>query len=127
MIQVLYSIMEKLFPDYFSKNYRGQLNEDIIQKILKLYEEEKIGSNKISDRLLKENKLNINQGVIGRILTRARKNNLVKTIPKKDLAIKILSDFENLYNIIYFLLSFATIFNRLFFIVLLFDIIKRVK
>jgi hypothetical protein len=77
--------IKKLFPDYFSKNYRGQLNEDIIQKILKLYEEEKIGSNKISDRLLKENKLNINQGVIGRILTRARKNNLVKTIPKKEL------------------------------------------
>ena len=45
----------------------------------------KIGSNKISDRLLKENKLNINQGVIGRILTRARKNNLVRTIPKKEL------------------------------------------
>jgi len=77
--------IKKLFPDYFSKNYRGQLNEDIIQKILKLYEEEKIGSNKISDRLLKENKLNINQGVIGRILTRARKNNLVRTIPKKEL------------------------------------------
>ena len=33
--------IKKLFPDYFSKNYRGQLNEDIIQKILKLYEEEK--------------------------------------------------------------------------------------
>ena len=66
--------IKKLFPDYFSKNYRGQLDEDIIQKILKLYEEEKIGSNKISKRLLKENKLNINQGVIGRILKRARKN-----------------------------------------------------
>ena len=77
--------IKKLFPDYFSKNYRGQLDEDIIQKILKLYEEEKIGSNKISKRLLKENKLNINQGVIGRILKRARKNNLVRTIPKKEL------------------------------------------
>ena len=77
--------IKKLFPDYFVKNYRGQLNEDIIKKILKLYEEDKIGSNKISQRLLEEDKLNINQGVIGRILTRARKNNIVKTIPKKEL------------------------------------------
>ena len=77
--------IKKLFPDYFTKNYRGQLNEDIIKKILKLYEEEKIGSNKIAERLLKENKLNINQGVIGRILTKARKNNIVRTIPKKEL------------------------------------------
>ena len=77
--------IKKLFPDYFTKNYRGQLNEDVIKKILKLYEEEKIGSNKIAERLLKENKLNINQGVIGRILTKARKNNIVRTIPKKEL------------------------------------------
>jgi hypothetical protein len=77
--------IKKLFPDYFAKNYRGQLNEDIIQKILKLYEEEKIGSVRISEKLLKENKLNINQGVIGRILTKARANNIVKTIPKKEL------------------------------------------
>ncbi len=77
--------IKKLFPDYFTKNYRGQLNEDVIKKILKLYEEEKIGSVRISERLLKENKLNINQAVIGRILTKARTNNIVKTIPKKDL------------------------------------------
>ena len=75
--------IKKLFPDYFTKNYRGQLNEDVIKKILKLYEKEKIGSVRISERLLKENKLNINQAVIGRILKRARTNNIVKTIPKK--------------------------------------------
>ena len=64
--------IKKLFPDYFTKNYRGQLNEDVIKKILELYEKEKIGSVRISERLLKENKLNINQAVIGRILTKAR-------------------------------------------------------
>jgi len=77
--------IKKLFPDYFTKNYRGQLNEDVIKKILKLYEEEKIGSVRISERLLKENNLNVNQAVIGRILTKARANNIVKTIPKKEL------------------------------------------
>jgi len=78
--------IKEVFSTYFTPNYTGQLDEDLIQKILKLYEEEKIGSNKIAERLLKENKLNINQGVIGRILTQARTNNIVKKIPKTDLA-----------------------------------------
>ena len=78
--------IKEVFSTYFTPDYTGQLDEDLIQKILKLYEEEKIGSNKIAERLLKENKLNINQGVIGRILTKARTNNIVKKIPKTDLA-----------------------------------------
>jgi hypothetical protein len=77
--------IRSVFSTYFTPDYTGQLDEDLIQKILKLYEEEKIGSNKIAERLLKENKLNINQGVIGRILTKARKNNIVRTIPTKEL------------------------------------------
>ena len=78
--------IRKVFSTYFTPDYTGQLDEDLIQKILKLYEDEKLGSNKISERLLKENNLNINQGVIGRILTKARKSKIVKTIPKKELA-----------------------------------------
>ena len=77
--------IKEVFSTYFTPDYTGQLDEDLIQKILKLYEEEKIGSNKIAERLLKENKLNINQGVIGRILTKARTNNIVKKIPRTDL------------------------------------------
>ena len=77
--------IRSVFNTYFTPDYTGQLDEDLIQKILKLYEEEKLGSNKIAERLLKENKLNINQGVIGRILTKARKNNIVRTIPTKEL------------------------------------------
>ena len=78
--------IRKVFSTYFTPDYTGQLDEDLIQKILKLYENEKLGSNKISERLLDEDNLNINQGVIGRILTKARKSNIVKTIPKKELS-----------------------------------------
>jgi hypothetical protein len=78
--------IKKVFSTYFTPDYTGQLDEDSIQKILKLYENEKIGSNRIAQRLLDEDNLNINQGVIGRILTKARKSNIVKTIPKKELA-----------------------------------------
>ena len=81
--------IRSVFNTYFTPDYTGQLDEDLIQKILKLYEEEKLGSNKIAERLLKENKLNINQGVIGRILTKAKKNNIVRTIPKKELTSSI--------------------------------------
>ena len=77
--------IKEVFSTYFTPDYTGQLDEDLIQKILKLYEEEKISSNKIGERLLKENKLNINPGVIGRILTKARTNNIVKKIPRTDL------------------------------------------
>ena len=77
--------IRKVFSTYFTPDYTGQLDEKLIKKILKLYEEEKIGSNLIAERILKENKLNINQGVIGRILTRARNTNLVKTIPHTEL------------------------------------------
>jgi len=78
--------IRKVFSTYFTPDYTGQLDEDSIQKILNLYENEKIGSNRIAQRLLDEDNLNINQGVIGRILTKARKSNIVKTIPKKELA-----------------------------------------
>ena len=78
--------IRKVFSTYFTPDYTGQQDEDLIQKILKLYENEKIGSNKIAQRLLDEDNLNINQGVIGRILTKARKSNIVKTIPKKELS-----------------------------------------
>ena len=78
--------IRKVFSTYFTPDYTGQLDEDSIQKILRLYENEKIGSNRIAQRLLDEDNLNINQGVIGRILTKARKSNIVKTIPKKELA-----------------------------------------
>ena len=81
--------IRSVFNTYFTPDYTGQLDEDLIQKILKLYEEEKLGSNKIAERLLKENKLSINQGVIGRILTKAKKNNIVRTIPKKELTSSI--------------------------------------
>ena len=78
--------IRKVFSTYFTPDYTGQLDENSIQKILNLYENEKIGSNRIAQRLLDEDNLNINQGVIGRILTKARKSNIVKTIPKKELA-----------------------------------------
>ena len=36
--------IRSVFSTYFTPDYTGQLDEDLIQKILKLYEEEKIGS-----------------------------------------------------------------------------------
>lgn len=81
--------IKKVFSGFFRPGYTGQLNENIINKILKFYEEEKIGSNRISERLKNENKLNINQAIIGRILTKAKANHLVRIIPKKELAISV--------------------------------------
>ena len=81
--------IKQVFSGFFRPGYIGQLNENIINKILKFYEEEKIGSNRISERLKSENKLNINQAIIGRILTKAKTNNLVRIIPKKELAISV--------------------------------------
>ena len=81
--------IKKVFSGFFRPGYTGQLNENIINKILKFYEEEKIGSNRISERLKNEKKLNINQAIIGRILTKAKTNNLVRIIPKKELAISV--------------------------------------
>ena len=79
------AFIKKNFPTYFTPDYTGRLDAKLIKKILKLYEKEKLGSNKISQVLLKENKINIDQGIIGRILTKAKKNKIVKTIPRKDL------------------------------------------
>ena len=79
--------IKKVFASYFSSGYSGQLDKNIILKILKLYEDKKIGSNRISECLKKEDKIVINQGIIGRVLTKAKANGLVRTIPKKELAI----------------------------------------
>ena len=81
--------IRKVFSSYFGPGYTGQLNLDIIIKIIRFYEKEKIGSNKISERLKLENKLSINQGIIGRILTKAKENKLVRAIPRKELTFSI--------------------------------------
>ena len=81
--------IKKVFSSYFGPGYTGQLNLDIIIKIIRFYEKEKIGSNKISERLKLENKLSINQGIIGRILTKAKENKLVRAIPRKELTSSI--------------------------------------
>ena len=86
--------IKKIFSGFFRPGYTGQLDENIINKILKLYEEEKIGSNRISERLKNENKLNINQAIIGRILIKAKANHLVRIIPKKELAISVEQKFH---------------------------------
>ena len=79
--------IKKVFASYFNSGYSGQLDKNIILKILKLYEDKKIGSNRISECLKKEDKIVINQVIIGRVLTKAKANGLVRTIPKKELAI----------------------------------------
>ena len=40
--------IKKVFSSYFGPGYTGQLNLDIIIKIIRFYEKEKIGSNKIT-------------------------------------------------------------------------------
>ena len=79
MIKTLSSdIIKKAFPSYFSADYTGQLNETKIKQILKMYSKKKGGRTFIA-KMLK-----LDQSVIGRILLKAEKNNLIKRVQRKE-------------------------------------------
>ena len=67
--------IRNLFPTYFEPSYTGQLNVDKIRKILNTY------SDKIGGRTYIANELKVNQVVVGRIITRAIKQKIVKKVP----------------------------------------------
>ena len=71
-------IIKKLFPSYFSADYVGQLNETKIKQILNMY------SKKEGGRTFIAKKLKLDQSVIGRILLKAEKNNLIKRVQRKE-------------------------------------------
>ena len=71
-------IIKETFPSYFSADYTGQLNETKIKQILKMYSKKKGGRTFIA-KMLK-----LDQSVIGRILVKAEKNNLIKRVQRVD-------------------------------------------
>ena len=70
------NIIKKTFPSYFSADYIGLLDEAKIKQILKIY------SKKEGGRTLIAKKLKLDQSVIGRILLKAEKNNLIKRVQR---------------------------------------------
>tara|TARA_B100001778_G_C18295667_1_gene497453 strand:+ start:52 stop:519 length:468 start_codon:yes stop_codon:yes gene_type:complete len=70
------NIIKKTFPSYFSADYIGLLDEAKIKQILKIY------SKKEGGRTLIAKKLKLDQSVVGRILVKAEKNNLIKRVQR---------------------------------------------
>ena len=66
--------IKELFPTYFDSSYTGKVTVSKIRKILKLYSDKKGGRTYIGD------KLKLNQTVVGRILTKAIDNNIIKKL-----------------------------------------------
>ena len=66
--------IKELFPTYFASSYTGKVTVSKIRKILKLYSDKKGGRTYIGD------KLKLNQTVVGRILTKAIDNNIIKKL-----------------------------------------------
>tara|TARA_B100002051_G_C16303154_1_gene423892 strand:+ start:66 stop:530 length:465 start_codon:yes stop_codon:yes gene_type:complete len=70
--------IKNLFPSYFSADYVGQLNETKIKQILNIY------SKKEGGRTFIAKKLKLDQSVVGRILLKAEKNNLIQRVQRKE-------------------------------------------
>ena len=70
------NIIKKIFPSYFSVDYVGQLDVAKIKKILKIYYKKEGGRTFIAK------KLKLDQAVVGRILVKAEKNNLIKRVQR---------------------------------------------
>ena len=67
--------IRKLFPTYFDAAATAtQVDEDIIKKILKMYSAKEGGRTYIGD------KLKLNQTVVGRIIEKAIKKNILKKV-----------------------------------------------
>ena len=83
------NIIKKIFPSYFSADYVGQLNETKIKQILKIY------SKKEGGRTLIAKKLKLDQSVVGRILVKAEKNNLIKRVQREEFKT---TESQKIYN-----------------------------
>ena len=83
------NIIKKTFPSYFSADYIGLLDEAKIKQILKIY------SKKEGGRTLIAKKLKLDQSVVGRILVKAEKNNLIKKVQRVEFKT---TESQKIYN-----------------------------
>jgi hypothetical protein len=74
--------IKEIFPTYFTEDYTGKLDESKIKQILKLYSEKEGGRNYIGK------KIGVDQSVVGRILTKAIDNKILKEVKPSEFKTK---------------------------------------